>query len=78
MAVTTIRFETLYDVCRFLRVERKERGWTLAKAGELAGLAPSTVMRIEDADHDAQAANLWKLAAAYGFRLTLSPTKEGE
>jgi transcriptional regulator with XRE-family HTH domain len=63
-------FDSLFEVCRWLRVERLERGWTMREAAARSGVSVSTICRLEQADKGLVAENLVKVLDAYGYRLS--------
>lgn len=72
---------TSYDPDRHpLRVARKIRGWTAEELGRRAGVAQSTIARIELRNHHPSARTLAKLATALGLEeleTLLEPWVEG-
>jgi transcriptional regulator with XRE-family HTH domain len=61
--------DSLYDICRWLRVERLERGLSMREAASLTNVSVSTVCRIEQADKGMKLESLVKVIEAYGYRL---------
>jgi transcriptional regulator with XRE-family HTH domain len=61
--------DSLYAICRWLRVERLERGLSMREAAALAHVSVSTVCRIEQADKGMTLESLVKVIEAYGYRL---------
>jgi len=64
--------EAILLLGRFIRLERKRRGWTVANLAERVGVTPVTLRKIENGDPTCSAGLMFEAAAILGIPLFAS------